>query len=453
MKSAPEFTAESFIQIAALETRKGRRDPALRFDDVRKVVQQLVDLRVERRKASRGLWHSQPEAWKDLQKKYRDRALPLRAQKEALLRPALQALSDEIALEIDLGSFSWGLRAGIVAGGKPTYRLAESVKTYFAAKQVESSLRAATWTLPSNRDQLVSALRQSLAGDLPHGIIRTDISSFFESIPHADLLEALRRYPSLSWTVRSLVEMLLREYAGISGKPTGLPRGVGISAHLSEAFLQPLDTMMLGLPGVLFYGRFVDDIVMVLETENHLDPVKDRLRVELTRLGLQQNIAKTKVLRPSSGSVSTEPFEYLGYKIRASQGHVSVGLARKKVLRYRWRIDRAFEAWDRHAPASPAHERLLLQRVMLLTGNIRLTSANSRGMAGSYFSNRNLNDMSCLIALDRYLSHRAAKSTMPDSLRTSINELTFIKGHSERMVHRFKRNDLLRIAAVWKNEP
>ena len=73
-------------------------------------------------------------------------------------------------------------------------------------------------------------------------VLRTDISSFFESIPHDRLLRKLKEDQLLSQKSLRLISGILFRYARLAGTPgIGLPRGLGISSYLSELYMRDFD--------------------------------------------------------------------------------------------------------------------------------------------------------------------------------------------------------------------
>ena len=109
----------------------------------------------------------------------------------------------------------------------------------------------------------------------PYYIIRTDVSSFFESIPQDQLRHTIMDNTLLSYKSKVFVNAILKEYEIEKAKlkdderdgmkdGCGVPRGIGISSLLSEIYMRDLDGSIKKRPEVIFYVRYVDDIFMLL---------------------------------------------------------------------------------------------------------------------------------------------------------------------------------------------
>ena len=44
----------------------------------------------------------------------------------------------------------------------------------------------------------------------------------------------------------------------------GIPRGIGISAYLSELYMRDIDIKIKSLEDVIYYARYVDDIIVII---------------------------------------------------------------------------------------------------------------------------------------------------------------------------------------------
>ena len=161
-------------------------------------------------------------------------------------------------------------------------------------------------------------------------IIDADLSKYFDTIPHANLMatvaericdgEILRLIQM--WLKAPIMEMdkdgTKRNIGGGKGNRTGTPQGGVISPLLSNLYLHILDRIWernnlqqrLGARIV----RYADDIV-ILCRRNKSDKAMAVLRQILERLKLTLNETKTKIVNAFEGE-----FDFLGFSIWMGKG-------------------------------------------------------------------------------------------------------------------------------------
>jgi len=165
------------------------------------------------------------------------------------------------------------------------------------------------------RDHIIRALINTLhitkgSKNADRSIIKTDIQDFFATIDHDSLSQKLDGHMGVPTFVTKHVQTLLHSYNRIHQTRTGIPKGVPSSSVLAEIYLENLDVRIKQNPNVIFYSRYVDDIVIVTHGNAHTE-VRTILINELKRLKLEENSRKSKVI-PPEGYVNDQ-FDYLGY--------------------------------------------------------------------------------------------------------------------------------------------
>ncbi len=190
------------------------------------------------------------------------------------------------------------------------------------------------------RDQLVRSLLNALRitvgskGKAHRSVIQLDIADFFGSIDHEILLKKLRSHAGVPRFALRHVESVLDAYSRITKKRVGLPQGVPSSSVLSEIYLENLDNGLKRHSSVVFYGRYVDDIIIVCQGHdaNRIDATIGK---SLNRLNLTKNAAKSNTYYYPAGRRCG--FDYLGYgfEFDNNTGQLSsVDLSTRKAARY-----------------------------------------------------------------------------------------------------------------------
>ena len=304
----------------------------------------------------------------------------------------------------------------------------------------------------ANRHDLVCQLRDMLGSSFPFELIRTDISSFYESIERKSLVEKLDRDQLLSPASKKYIKQVLDSYGAISGTATGVPRGVGISAYLAELYLRPVDEAIRATPGMVLYCRFVDDIVAVFARPpagTSLGSYKDRIIAILGDKALTHNAVKTAEFDLSDGN--PKDFEYLGYRFSSNGGKFVIGPSPAKVDKYRARMNAAFDAYWQERPISPRTAyRELVARIKFLTGNTRLSNSKSQAATGIYFNNSIATDLSSFKQLAKAL--KALVGTLKSTnLQKQLKKHKFTAGFVQRRYHNFSTRELQMIVKAWKH--
>ncbi|MBU9191682.1 antiviral reverse transcriptase Drt3a [Burkholderia gladioli] len=442
------FTTENFRRIYDAENRKGV-DLATRFfptlepftSAVRDKVQEIRSLRKIEATLKADDFNAQLLALKtDL--------ITLKANKSS----AIDALMDDISQKVLKSSFKIGLSQKIGPKGKPVFCIDADPETFFVIKQLQRNIHHIYGVKQANRHDLICQLRDMLGSKFPFELVRTDISSFYESIDRKRLVEKLDRDQLLSPASKKYVKQVLDSYGAISGSPTGIPRGVGISAYLAELYLKPVDHAIRATPGLVLYCRFVDDIVAVFARPpigKNLGSLKDIIVTIFGNNGLTHNPVKTLEFKLTE--VDSKKFEYLGYRFHLRPGQLEISPSAAKVAKYRARMDAAFKDYWRENPVNPKGAfRKLVGRIKFLTGNTRLSNSKSSAVTGIYFNNSIATNLSSFALLDKRLKTRIAELKRT-SLQRQLKNLKFTTGFTQRRYHNFGTRELQTIVKVWKH--
>ncbi|MFP3398018.1 antiviral reverse transcriptase Drt3a [Brevibacterium sp. H602] len=451
------YSVRSFKALAERESRRGenltRSVPAvkdavvalrLRRDQYKNEVTSL-SLDSPARLLARDRFHSDRKKLRQ----YRDEALE-DALHEALIQFE-QALWD--------GSFTFGLTQAVKLGDRQTYRIRDTLEVAFPAKQAAAVIRGLRAAEMQSRNGIVRSLKEALGKKYSHAIYRIDITSFFGSIPHDKLLARLGSLKRLDTVSLALVSQLLDEFAKINGTRTGIPQGVGMSSHLADFYLHEFDRVMKAIPGVLFYARYVDDMVLVLTDEAALDIVKAEIEMQFRKLSLTQNLAKTvAIVTDENGDYPAgSALQYLGYRFTRTRGKLTTGLTESRHQRRMKRLELTFQSWLSSSPdaARPnhGHDGLLMDRLRYLAGNTKLLNSKDNVAIGLFFSNSALDtDATELTELDAALEkfRRDHSNKMSEHLRKKIKAISFQEMFTQKPFYRFSQRKAQRVIQIWK---
>ncbi|MBX3311080.1 MAG: RNA-directed DNA polymerase [Cryobacterium sp.] len=458
MKAIP-YTLRSFIELAENENRRGK-DISRLDPDVRRATRVLRERRERFLTEIKRLERNDPMR-DDVRKTYREDRLELRRKRDQAVEAAMHDALSTFEEQLSNGDFTFGLTEGPKVGPKqtPTYRTDAALNIAYPAKQAADVVKRAARIDASSRNSIIRALQENFEKKYLHAIYKVDVRDFFESIPHSILLELLAAYPELDSVTTQLIRRLLLEYESIKGSAIGLPRGVGLSSHLAELYIRDFDSKLKTHPGVLFYARYVDDIVMVLESESHLGEVREVVSSELNSLQLKLNHDKTfELITDDAGDYPPgQEIEYLGYRFFRADGHLTTGLTVKRKARRSVRLEQALNAWLATSPSAvdpnDGHNGLLVDRVRYLAGNTKLLNSKSNVAIGLYFSNSALSPDAAEFAeldgiLQSFIENHASK--MPDKMRERMTQISFAEMFANQTFLRFRQKRIEQIMGIWK---
>ena len=244
-----------------------------------------------------------------------------------------------------------------------------------------------------------------------HNYIRLDISSFFDSINRQLLISKLKD-DKLDSHFMYLIDKLFYTMDLSMDIPSGkgVPQGISISSILAERYLKELDekySMNLDKNKV-FFIRYVDDILIFVDSEKTLKEIKQSLIFELqSTYTLELN--KDKV---SDGSLDKDSFDFLGINVKKHK----ISVSENQYIRITKQINDLFK-WYKRCLKNKAYpfkdaenDRImnsLLEKLnLMITGYIYYSSVkNRRAKFGWVLTSlpKELDDTDSLKKLDKYI--------------------------------------------------
>ena len=180
--------------------------------------------------------------------------------------------------------------------------------------------------------KVIESFRASITNFKDPVVLRTDIQSFYDSVPRDKVIELAVGLGLNEFTVKLLTnwsDNLMARSPWISGKATdfkvnGLPQGLSISASLSELWATQIDNIF---QEKYHYFRYVDDIAILCESIEEATLLFQKINHEVSQLGLILSTNKTEILKLSSG-VTWLGLTHLPDKIIVDQSRVDRWLKR-----------------------------------------------------------------------------------------------------------------------------
>lgn len=284
------------------------------------------------------------------------------------------------------------------------------------AKIIAKELKHAYGLQPQNRDVIVEQMHGLLDGEMPKVVLRADVCDFYDSIPQEPLLQRIVADGKLtSYSMKYLRSFFYQYnmYRPEDEELIGIPKGLSFSAYLAELYMDDIDKKIREIPGVYFYKRYVDDMVIVANPEKGTaDEYWRQLKACFEGTGLTiHDDSEKKHVALWDKETNDIGFTYLGYRFQYKGGKLDVLLSQKRYHKYRILIEAIFEIYEKCAKGmkwkddenrmKPLSE--LVKRLRVLTGNGLLQGHKCFIASGVYYSNKHLTSTSQLEELDAYL--------------------------------------------------
>jgi RNA-directed DNA polymerase len=141
-------------------------------------------------------------------------------------------------------------------------------------------------------------------------VVDADLKSYFDTIPHAPLIEKVEEKVSDGAVIAMLKSYLKQNVMEATERWTpeeGTPQGAIISPLLSNIYLDPLDHEMerQGIEMV----RYADDFVILCQSEAEAEAALEKVRQWTAKAGLQLHPSKTRIV----DATQKGGFDFLGY--------------------------------------------------------------------------------------------------------------------------------------------
>jgi hypothetical protein len=444
------FTTDNFRKIIDFENRRGVYLENKFFPEIANVTKEIKECMAGFRELKRAKPTLSQEEYRERQSQLNQRKIELTQKKADLVTEELEQVRSKIAA----GSFQIALRKVALHDSKDAYAADNTPAAYFAIKQVQFNIRELYKVKQSSRYEIICQLKGVLEDGFPKYVIRTDIKDFYESIPHDKLLKKLDEEALLTLPSRRIIGQILRDFRNLAGTTKGIPRGIGISAYLSELYMREFDSAIRAIEDVIFYARYVDDVIVIFAPgpNSSVDRFMPLAMQHAANLGLTLNLDPDKTSEHDLRKPQKCVLNYLGYKITFGVGSVRIALSDNRKRKYKERLKRSFDSYKHRAQFDEKRaRRLLVKRIQFLTGNTRLHNSKNNVMVGVFYSNSHLSGAGELDTLDQSLN--AQVNSLPnEALKTRLKKYSFQEGFSQRRFQAFNAWELSQIVGIWKHE-
>lgn len=415
------FSAENFETIFNIENRKGVLDKD-RLSDAYKMctdyIKELQGKQILLRMKKRINWLDREKEEYEIGEKL------IKEQQKKKLQ-ILKVDLEQIAQKANSRNFRFCLNTH-TENGKDVYTINEDNEAFYVMKCLQNNIRRTFKVQAANRHSIMSQIKSILSDNLPKYIIRTDVSSFFESIPHNRLLSRIDENTLLNVKSRCYIKAILKEYDRVKNGSLyqlglGVPRGVGISSYLSELYMTDVDRNIQQRPEVIYYARYVDDIFIVLSylplnvtIQDYYDDLSSLFtKNSLTLKSTNDTKCSLIDLYTSVPSNQNRKFEltYLGYHLYIEKNSnkiaVQYGLSNKKKEKIKERIDKSFTRFSNESKYDIKRaKKEFVDSLKQITGNIKLSNSKKGIKAGIYYTNDLLDKIEELDLLTDYLHQK-----------------------------------------------
>lgn len=346
--------------------------------------------------------------------------------------------------------------------GKKAYQI-DGIYPYYFLKRFNVTLKTINSLKQANRNEIVSSIVALIKDRRPYSIVRLDIKNFYESIDRNAILRNLQEDIAYSGSTVSILEKWFDCFDRSS--VSGLPRGLNISASLSEYYLRDFDKNVQRIEGVFYYARFVDDIIIftINNPDNLIKEVEKYLPEELDFHEGNKKKAILTVVEKNKSHNQSLTFDYLGYdfsiEINKKDLTTVVDFSERKIKNIKTKIIKSLLDFKKNNDFD-----LLKVRILFLTHNYYIHNKyrDTKIRSGIYYNylfiscpeKSKLNDLDDFLReiLFNYNSCSRMLGSMhglSNQQRKILAKMRFSNGYIEKRFYKFTYRKMMKIKACW----
>lgn len=362
----------------------------------------------------------------------------------------IEAIGNELGCTIDDGAYQFQIKQeGKLYLNNRNRKNFDFMCQNLILRKLHNNIKVIYKVQQADRNNIVRQMKILLNENVDIWVVRLDVRHFYESINRGKLLTKLTEDARLSYPSITLLHALFND--PVIAASTGMPRGLGVSAAMSELYMKYFDLTIRRVEGVYYYARFVDDIIVFCSSKTSKDSVWSTAKEELNSLGLNLNEEKSYTWCSSSHG---SDLIYLGYTFKKRDKKVDVAIADKKIKVIKTRLTKSFVRY-----AKDNDFNMLKMRIKFMTGNFTLHQADTLLpiKVGLFFNYKQATNTRCLDELDKYyqrlLHCRTGKLggrlTLTMAELKDLEKYSFRFGYEHHVNHHFTNEKMGQITNCW----
>lgn len=348
------------------------------------------------------------------------------------------------------------------------YYLTKDLPNKLILRKLNDNIKRLYKDEQANRRIIISQIKTLLSETCPFWVVKTDISSFYESIERERIISKFHDDSMLSYQSMFLINRIFKN--PILAEKKGIPRGLNISATMSEIYMRKFDRWIRSYDSVYYYARFVDDILVfsnslkdslrLIESLNsHLNTLAEGLIINHKKTELfDGNTLENLDIKSGTTLQKSHKLDYLGYSFRIDNAtktrNLIVSIAKKKVAKIKTRIIKTFLDYSKNKDFD-----LLEKRMQFLTGNysIRKNEEGNTLRAGIYYNYLQVTNHSVFSELNQFLRKSifsnspefGAKIGLSRVQKNKISKYCFLAGFKNKVYFEFSHAEMQQIIKCW----
>ncbi len=326
----------------------------------------------------------------------------------------------------------------------------------FVLRKTNKNIKRVYGIEQSNRFKIIKTLINFFNETNDFYILKLDISKFYESIDREEILKKLNVSILLSYKTKQILKNFFSKI-----KTPGLPRGVNISATLSEYYMKNFDKYIKIMDGIFFYARYVDDIIILSTKKIDFCEIQKNLPK-----GLNFNLQKKIEISAEEKKWS---FPFLGYSFEKKEiikknkkdYNIKISISKRKIKNIQSKIIKAFLDFRKKKDL-----KLLKNRMLFLSANYPIK--NNKINTSDYSEKRTLHGGNAfnypfissheeLKKLDIFYykvlntkTFKKINSCLQQEERKMLRKYSFVCGYKQRILRNFNLNEIQKITECWR---